>query len=208
MKRTISVSGAGRASTVPDVADVRLGVSVSHETVAEARTQAAETTARILAALTELGVQRADITTASLIVQPEYDYKDGVQQLRGHSVSHQYVVTVRDLDKLGRVIDDALAAGATTLDGVVFRTADPAKAFEAARVAAFQDARARATALATEAGVALGPVVAIAETDPLRGPRPFALGKVGLMAAEAAPTPVEAGQGEVAVVLSVVFAIA
>jgi uncharacterized protein YggE len=208
MKRTITVSGSGRASTVPDVADVRLGVSVTRKSVAEARTSAAETAASILAALTALGVERADVRTASLVVQPEYDYKEGVQQLRGQSVSHQYVVTVRDLDKLGRVIDDGLAAGATTLDGVGFRTADPAPAFAAARVAAFQDARARAGALASEADVALGPVVAIAEADPVPGPRPFAIGKVRLMAAEAAPTPVEAGESEVVVGLVVVFAIA
>lgn len=208
MKRTITVSGSGRASTVPDVADVRLGVSVTRKSVAEARTKAAETAASILAALTALGVERADIRTASLVVQPEYDYKDGVQQLRGQSVSHQYVVTVRDLEKLGRVIDDGLAAGATTLDGVAFRTADPAPAFAAARVAAFQDARARAAALASEADVALGPVVAIAEADPIPGPRPFAVGKVRLMAAEAAPTPVEAGESEIVVGLVVVFAIA
>ena len=207
MKRTISVSGSGRASTVPDVADVRLGVVVTRRTVAEARTAAAETATSILAALNALDVKRADVRTASLIVQPEYDYKDGVQQLRGQSVNHQYLVTVRDLEKLGRVIDDGLAAGATTLDGVSFRTADPGPANAAARVAAFQDARGRADALANEADVVLGPVVSIAETDRVAGPRPFAMGKVGLMAADAAPTPIEAGENEVVVGLTVVFSI-
>ena len=69
MKRTITVSGSGRASTVPDVADVRLGVTVTRKSVAEARTSAAETATSILAALTALGVERADIRTASLVVQ-------------------------------------------------------------------------------------------------------------------------------------------
>jgi uncharacterized protein YggE len=208
MKRTIAVSGSGRASTVPDVADVRLGVSVSRKTVAEARATAAEVGASILAALIALGVERSDIRTASLVVQPEYDYKDGVQQLRGQSVSHQYVVAVRDLDQLGRVVDDGLAAGATTLDGVAFRTADPAAAFAAARVDAFRDARSRAQALATEAGVTLGAVIAIAEADPVGNPRPLGLGKARMLAAaEAAPTPIEAGEGEVVVGLTVIFAI-
>lgn len=209
MRRTIAVSGSGRAATVPDVADVRLGVSVRRKTVAEARSTAAEIGAAVLAALTALGVDRVDIRTASLVVQPEYDYKDGIQQLRGQSVSHQYVVTVRDLDKLGRVVDDGLAAGATTLDGVAFRTADPAAAFAAARVAAFRDSRTRAEALAAEAGVTLGVVVAIAEADPAGAPRPLGLGKARMMAAaDTASTPIEAGEGEVVVGLSVVFAIA
>ncbi len=209
MKRTISVSGSGRAPTSPDIADVQLGIGVTRKTVGEARTTAAELGARVLAALTGLGVARPDIRTAALIVQPEYDYKDGVQQLRGQSVTQQYVVVVRDLERLGRVVDDALAAGATTLDGVAFRTADPAPAFAAARVAAFRDARSRAEALAAEAGVVLGDVIVIAETDPTGAPRPYSLGKASrLMAAEAAPTPIEAGEGEVVVGLSVVFAIA
>ena len=140
-------------------------------------------------------------------MQPEYDYKDGAQQLRGQSVTHQYVVVVRDLERLGQVVDGGLAAGATTLDGVGFRTADPGPADAAARAAAFADARARAKLLAKEAGVDLGPVVAIAESDPAGIPRPLGLGKAALMRAEAAPTPVEAGEGEVVVQLSVVFAI-
>lgn len=209
MERTISVSGSGRAPTVPDVADVRLGVSATRPTVAEARTTAAKLGAAVLAALTAAGVARSDVRTAGLVVQPEYDNKDGVQRLRGQSVSHQYVVVVRDLEQLGRIVDDGLGAGATTLDGVGFRTAEPAAAYEAARVAAFRDARARAEALAAEAGVVLGDVIAISEADPGGAPRPPILGKARMMAvAEATPTPIEAGEGEVVVGLSVVFAIA
>jgi hypothetical protein len=208
VRRTISVVGTGRAVTVPDIADARLGVAVTRPTVAEARNAAAEIATRIRDALTALGVERSDIRTASLVGQPEYDYRDGVQQLRGQSVTHEYVVVVRDLERLGPIVDGGLAAGATTLDGVGFRTADPAPAQAAARVAAFADARGRAEALATEAGVALGPVVAIAESEPDGAPRPPGLGKVAPMRADAAPTPVEAGQGEVVVHLSVVFGIA
>jgi uncharacterized protein len=205
VKRTISVVGIGRAVTVPDMADVRLGVAVTRPTVADARSAAAEVATRIRDALTALGVERSDIRTSSLVVQPEYDYRDGVQQLRGQSVTHQYVVVVRDLERLGQIVDAGLAAGATTLDGVGFRTADPAPAQAAARAAAFADARGRAEGLAGEAGVALGPVVAIAEVEPAGIPRPLGLGKVALLRAEAAPTPVEAGEGEVVAQLSVVF---
>jgi uncharacterized protein len=208
MKRTITVDGSGRATTVPDVADVRFGVAVTRPTVAEARAVAAETAARILSALGAAGVARADIRSASLVVQPEYDYQDGVQRLRGQSVIHQFAVTVRDLDELGRIVDDGLAAGATTLDDVAFRASDPAPARAAARVAAFQDAKARAEALAAEASVTLGPVLAIAESEPAGIPRPMAFGKTRLMAAEAAPTPIEIGEDEVVVGVSVVFAIA
>jgi uncharacterized protein YggE len=208
MKRTITVTGTGRVVVVPDVADVRLGVTVTRPTVAEARAAAAETAARILDAVTAAGVARADVRTASLQVQPEYEYTDRQPRLRGQQVLHQYLVTVRALDGLGRVIDDALAAGATTLDGVSFRTADPATAEAAARAAAVGDARAKAEALAAEAGVAVGAVVSIAEATLGGGPRPMVMKARAMAMAEAAPTPVEAGTDEIAVSVVVTFEIA
>jgi uncharacterized protein YggE len=207
MKRRITVSGLGRVAVVPDVADVRLGVSVTRPTVSEARSGAAEVAGRILDATTAAGVARADVRTASLQVQPEYDYVERTQRLRGQNVSHQYLVTVRALDTLGRVIDDALTAGATTLDGVVFRSADPSMAEAAARVAAIRDAREKAEALAGEAGVALGEVLAIDESAGAPSPRPM-VARAAAMASDAPPTPVEAGTAEVAVAVVVTFAIA
>lgn len=209
MKRTISVVGVGRISLVPDLADVRLGVSVTRPTVSEARSAAAESAGRILEALGSLGVERSDVRTISLVVQPDYEYLDREQRLRGHTVSHGYRVTIRDLALLGRVIDDALAAGATTLDGVDFRAADAADALTAARIAALHDARDRAATLASEAGVAVGQVLTIAEQATPGGPRPFT-GRLATPAFvdEFAPTPVEAGEQEIVVSLAVVFAIA
>ena len=195
--------------TVPDVADVRLGVGVTRKTVGEARTTAAELGAGVLAALAGLGVARSDIRTDALVVQPEYDYKDGVQQLRGQSVTQQYVLVVRDLDQLGRVVDGALAAGATTLDGVAFRTADPAPAFAAARVAAFRDARARAEALAARSRRRPRRRHRDRRERSDRCPAPVQPRQgLRIMAAAGRADPIEAGEGEVVVGLSVVFAIA
>jgi uncharacterized protein YggE len=208
MKRSITVTGTGRVLVVPDVADVRLGVTVTRPTVGEARQGAAEVAARIVDAVTTAGVARADVRTASLQVQPEYEYSDRAPKLRGQQVVHQYLVTVRSLDALGRVIDDALAAGATTLDGVSFRSADPATAEAGARTAAVGDARSKAEALAAEAGVAVGEVVSIAEAVPGGGPRPMLMKARAMAMAEAAPTPVEAGTDEVVVSVVVTFAIA
>ncbi len=208
MKRTITVTGQGRVVVVPDVADVRLGVSVTRPTVGDARQAAAEAARRILDAVVAAGVAQADVRTATLQVQPQYDYSGGQPRLTGQQVIHQYTVTVRSLDALGTVIDDALAAGATTLDGVAFRTGDPAAAESAARVAAVQDARAKAGALAAEAGVTLGGVVAISEVGGVPGPRPTLMKARAMAVADAAPTPVEAGTDEVSVSILASFEIA
>lgn len=207
MKRSITVPGTGRARLAPDVAEVRLGVTVTRPTVAEARQAAAESATAILAALAAAGVDRGDVRTVGLSVQPEVEYDGRSPRVTGHQVSHRYLVTVRDLDALGRVVDGSLAAGATTLDGVSFRAKDPATAEAAARVAAVADARQRAEILASEAGVALGPVLAVVESTAAGGaPRPMVLARA-MVAAESAPTPIEAGTDELTVSVVVRFAI-
>ena len=89
-----------------------------------------------------------------LSVQPRYDYRDGkAPALTGYDLANVVEVTVRDLGALGAVVDGALTAGATSLDGLTFRVDDPREAERAARTAAVGEARARADVLAAAAGL-------------------------------------------------------
>ena len=91
--------------------------------------------------------------TTLLSVQPRYDYRDGkAPALTGYDLANVVEVTVRDLAALGAVIDGALTAGATSLDGLAFRVEDPREAERAARTAAVAEARERAEVLAEAAG--------------------------------------------------------
>ena len=147
------VSGTGRVAVDPDVADLRLGVAVARPTVEAARAAAAETMAAILAAVASAGVARRDIRTSLLSVQPRYDYRDGkAPALTGYDLANTVEVTVRDLGTLGAVVDGALTAGATSLDGLTFRVDDPREAERTARTAAVAEARARAEVLAAAGG--------------------------------------------------------
>ena len=150
---TIVVSGTGRVAVDPDTAELRLGVSISRPTVAAARAAAAEAMAAILAAVSGAGVDRRDVQTTTLSVQPRYDYRDGKPpSLTGYDLANVVIVTVRDLAGLGGVIDGALTAGATSLDGLAFRVEDPREPERAARTAAVAQARERAEVLAEAAG--------------------------------------------------------
>ena len=203
---TIVVSGTGRVAVDPDVADLRLGVAVARPTVETARAAAAEAMAAILGAVAAAGVERRDIRTTLLSVQPRYDYRDGkAPALTGYDLSNVVEVTVRDLGTLGAVVDGALTAGATSLDGLAFRVDDPREAERAARIAAVAEARARAEVLAEAGGVTLGAVTNVVEgAPPPTWPQP----KVARMSLAAdAGTPVEAGTTEIAVTVTVTFAI-
>jgi uncharacterized protein YggE len=202
---TIVVTGTGRVSVQPDVADLRLGVSIARPSVEAARTEAARTMDAILAAVDAAGVSRSDVGTAMLSVQPRYDYRDGgTPTLTGYEIANVVEVTVRDLGTLGAVVDGTLGAGATSMDGLTFRVADPALPEREARLRAMAEARARADVLAEAAGLTIDGVIDIVEGTPARPPIPFPKAERMAMAADVS-TPVEAGELEVAVSVTVTY---
>lgn len=156
------------------------------------------------------GIARRDMRTALVALNPVTDYSsERGPRVTGYQISNTVAVTVRDLGATGAVIDAALAAGASSLDGLDFHLDDPSPVEQKARSAAMEDARTRATTLAAAAGVTLGDVLNVVEGERGQGPIPFAGGMRALaMKAEAADTPVESGTQEVAISMVVTFAIA
>jgi uncharacterized protein YggE len=207
MKRTITVPGSGTVVVEPDVASVRLGVSVVANTAAAARESAAKTMTAVLAAVEKQGVARRDVRTSLVSLNPTMDYSGkGGPKLTGYQIQNSIAVTLRDLSRAGDLIDAALGAGASTLDSLDFRLDDPRDAMEKARVAAMDDARARATTLARAAGAKLGGVLAVVEGSPGSMPVPFPAARMALKASDAS-TPVESGTQEISVSVTVTFAL-
>jgi hypothetical protein len=207
-EHTISVSGTGRVTIAPDVADLRLGVQITKPTVKEARDAAAASMTKVVAALRAAGIAEKDIQTSILSLQPVYDYSTNgaAPKLTGYQLTNTVAVTLRDLDRISDAIDGAMTAGATTMDGVTFRVDDPSAAEGQARTAAMADAKARAQALASAAGVTITGVASISESyAPTPTPMPYA----GALKAEApsVATPVQPGLSEVQVDVSVVYLI-
>jgi len=203
---SIVVSGTGRVLVDPDVAELRLGVAISRSSVAQARSAAAEAMTAILAAIGAAGVAQRDTRTTLLSVQPRYDYREGqAPALAGYDLANVVDVTVRDLAALGAVVDGALGAGATSLDGLTFRLEDPSAAEATARTAAVAQARSRAEVLAAAADVTISGVMDIAEGGP---PPAWPMAKAArLTMASDAATPIEAGLTESAVTVTVTFRI-
>ncbi len=203
---TISVSGTGRVTVVPDVARVSLGVTINQSTVKAARSSAAEKMTSIIAAIKGLGIADADIQTTGLNLNPQYT-NSSPNRVIGYTISEQIQVTIRDLDKAGDVVDAATAKGATDVNGISFELADPAKAMNDARAAAVTAARASAQAMATAGSVSLGAVVSMTDAS-VSQPYPVYYGaRAGAADGSAVPTPVQIGTQDVSVVIQVVFAI-
>jgi uncharacterized protein YggE len=191
----------------PDYADLRLGVTTE---ASDVRTASAANTAAmhaVIAAIKGRAVADADIQTANLTLNPVYDYsRDGhPPRLTGYSFSNVVIVTVRDLTQIGDIVDGAVEAGATTIEGLAFRVSDESAAETAARAAAIRDAAAKAETLAAAAGVTVGSVASIAETSG-GPPIPLFKAETALLARDSGP-PVELGANEVSVSVVVTYRI-
>lgn len=208
--RTLSVTGRGEVTAVPDRLGFRVAVAVTRPELADALTSSSRTLRRVLAALTPYGVRRADVQTTGLSMDPVYDYpRYGPPTLRGYRVSQRAAVLVRDLAQGGRAVSAAVAAGGNRVrvDGIRLQVGDPEAALARARDAAVADARARAERYAAASGQTLGAVLTLREVSPAR--RAADHGSWGVVRSAAdAPVPalpVRAGRTDVGVSVQVVW---
>jgi len=207
----IVVAGEGEAAVVPDIAWINLSVMREGDTARAALDKANEAIAGVIAALKQTGIEDRDLQTSGLSIDPRYVYpqnNDGNQQPRiaGYQATNSLTVRVRDLARLGEVIDRAVTLGVNQGGGITFGNDDPKTVLAEARREAVADATARARTLAEAAGVKLGRVVEIAESGPAEPPVPMP--KVMRMEAADASVPIEAGENTYRVQVRVTFEMA
>ena len=208
MTNTIAVSGTGLVTGTPDTLIIDLGVQVLRPSVDEAAGEAARLAQAVIDALKAQGVDEKDIQTTNYSIYPEYDYRNDAQTLRGYRVSNTVSVKVRNLDSAGAVIDAATAAGGddTIVNNIRFDLEADGALITAAREAAWNDARAKAEQLAELAEVRLGKAVTISENSSA-SPPPIVYAEERAGVAFDAATPIQAGESQVSVVITVQFAI-
>ena len=199
---TLTVTGTGRVLVTPDLAEVRLGVVVQAPTVGEARDAGARAMNGALAAIRAAGIADADLQTSTLSLSPVYESKpEGTApRIVAFELRNGLRITIRDLAKIGPVIDGAITGGATTVDGITFAVADPAPLERQAREAAVADARAKADTLVRAAETRITGVVSIAESV-VTPPWTWRDG----MAASPGGTPILPGTTEISVSVSMVY---
>lgn len=207
--RTINVTGTGRVSLTPDIVTMQLGVDIRNEDLGAAQQEAAATMERLIAALRASGIAESDIQTSGYNIWLEYDYNKTPQTVLGYHVGHTVTVTVRNIDAAGTTIETAVNNGATVVNGVWFGLSDPSAALDQAREQAVADAREKAEKLADLTDSTLGPVQTISEgSSPTSPVVPYAGYERAddAMAGAAAP-PINPGETEVVLTVSVSYAI-
>ena len=200
----LDLSATGIVRRTPDVATIGAGVVTQDRDAGSAMTANATRMTQVVSALRRAGVADRDIQTASLTLQPQYRYADNQPPtLTGYQASNRVSVRLRALDAAGKVLDALVAAGANQIDGPNFAIDKPEAALNEARMQALAAARARADLYARAAGLRVARIVRIGESGAESPPvRPMMM-----MAsrAKADSTPIETGEQELSVTVSVTF---
>ena len=161
--RTITVTGSGEAETKPDRALVQMSIVAREPTLAGAQELAAAVTNKVLALSDKLDIDRERVDTTGSSVRPDYVWNRETeeQELRGYIAERQMRIDLRDLDKLGAVIEGAVAAGVNQVSPPALSSSRHRDAYRDALENAAQDARANAERLATSLGATLGGVLQV-----------------------------------------------
>ena len=195
--RYVTVNSDGSIKVTPDAVRLNANVSVVAGSNKDALAQTSTSAAAVRAALTKAGIAKGDIATQSISVYPEYNYtQDKGSLLIGYRGTQSFVVTIKNAEGAGAVVDAVVAAGgdALQIQGVTPFVLDSSKATESARANAVKNAKAKASSYAKLLGAKLGRVNYLVEnSSPISYPPVMAMAK----AADSEATVVDLGQQDV-----------
>ncbi len=196
--RTITVTGTGSVTAVPNEVSFSFGVTTQSKTAAAALDANAEAMNKVIAALKDAGVASTNLQTSSVSLSPNTS-SDGTQ-IVGYTASNTVSATIKDIADAGALVDTAVAAGANQVGGPFLSVSDTSGLYRSALKQAVGDAKTKAQALADAAGLTLGAVRSVVEGGS-SAPVPLAY----TAADKASPTPIEPGTQEISASATVVY---
>ena len=201
----VTITGQGKVTYTPNMAYVHATVSSDAKTAQEAWAKNSEIVKRLFLVLKDYGIDEKDFKTAGLNVQPRYIHpKEKEPVLVGYTVTYNLQITMRQLPRLGVLLDALVENGANRGMGISFSHDNLTALVEEARLQAVADARRRAELYVKTAGGALGGLVSISEGTPYQ-PQLYRLEHAP--ASGNAHLPIVGGQQELSTSISVTYAI-
>lgn len=208
----ILVTGQGSAHIAPDMAVLNLTVMREAATARKALDANSAAMAEVIAAMTAAGIAEKDLQTANFSIQPRYNQpprkangERPTPRIVAYTVRNSLTVRVRDINKVGEILDKSVTLGANEGGNIQFTNDDPLVALTEARRNAVADALAKANTLADAAGVEVGDIVEISEQS--YRPRPMSMARAEMSMDMGGAVPVAAGENSYSVTVNITVAI-
>jgi uncharacterized protein len=204
--RTLTVVGSAESILTPDIAYIYVGVHIEDANAKTAISVNNSKSQKVIDALKAAGVADKDLRTTNFSVSPNQQFgPNGESKGITYAVDNTVYVTVRDLTKMGDILDAATTAGANSISGIQFDVADKNSALSGARKNAIANARQLADETAQAAGVTLGPIQSINYSSDNQAVPMFTAKGGGMDATSSVP--VSAGQLTLSVDVTIVYEI-
>ncbi|MDQ3268862.1 MAG: SIMPL domain-containing protein [Pseudomonadota bacterium] len=199
----LSVSAQGEARRVPDVGRVSAGVVTQAADANAAMRANAEQMTRVIDAIGRAGIAGRDIQTSGVSLNPQYRYDENQPPaITGYQASNAVQITVRDLARLGAILDALVSVGANQINGPSLEVEDTQGAYDEARRAALEQAQQRARMYAASLGMQVRRIVSISEGAGMGPPMPMmAMARME----KSSDTPISPGENTLSANLDVVF---
>ncbi len=208
----IIVSGEGEAAAAPDMALISLSVVREGTTAREALDANTKAMADVMAAMKAFGIAEKDLQTSGFSIQPRYIYPDPNKnenfppKINGYTVINSLGVRLRDLSKVGEVLDHSVTLGVNEGGNVTFVKDDTSAILEEARKKAVENAMAKAKTITSTAGISIGRVLEMSEQAFTPGPIPMMQADMAMAkSAGSAPVPIATGENSYRVTVNVTF---
>lgn len=220
---TISVSGTGYVYAEPDMAKVSIGVTTEATTSTQAMADNANAMDKVINAIKAQGIPAGDIKTSTVSLQPKYEYQYPTSssgsydkpsppaslstRIVGYTATNTVTVTVRDISKVGAVIDAGYNGGANQIHGVSFTLSDEkgASVYKQALQKAVAEASDKAKVIASASGVGEIKLKTISESGQYYPVAYDGMERSAMATGAVAPTPVSPGQQHVSATVSLTY---
>lgn len=154
---TITVSGEHTLYVDPDQAVVSIGIVTNDQNLETAQSQNQQLSSKVVQSLLNNGVAKEDIQTSNYQVFPQYNYEDGKQTFKGYEVRQVFRVTIKTIEHVGEIIDDAIKSGANRVENIQFVQSEPIESYRQALALAYQEAYQKALTLSSQSNQQLNP---------------------------------------------------
>lgn len=154
--RTMTLTGQGQVTAVPNIALVHLGVQTTGENLTSIQNENARITQSIIQALQRMGV--SDIKTFQYSIDKLYDYENGRQIDRGFSVRNVLEIRTSKIDMVGNIIDAAVNSGANVVELISFDVSNREYYYQQALNMAVMNAMQKSKSIAMNLGIQSDPI--------------------------------------------------
>jgi uncharacterized protein YggE len=214
-KNTITVSDTGTKYATPDLAIVTFSVTNESKNVAEAMKENTDKMNAVISSVISNGVEEKDRKTTSFSIYPRYEwyevsaiYPEGKRVFAGYEVNQSLEVKIRDLTKIGEIVEGATDAGANNVSDLQLTVDKQDEIKNQAREEAISKAKTKAEALAKQLGVRLVRISSFSEGSAYPYYSSYKESALGIGGGDASSVPnIQAGENKIEVTVSITYEI-